>query len=508
MLRTRFFLIPCLLAVFSTAAEARQAPFVAVDDPIMPFIEAALLEGLAPEINPVAWPLGQQSLISWLDNSDSESSWLAGTTGRIRSRLPAKGQLDSHVHTDLRTGLRLATQDRRELLRFQDMDEFSWQPMVLSRTWFHAGQWTASLGLRFDRYYEVDPDGMDAAHRWLSRAEDAYIARDGQWVDFFFGRMGRHWGPAEGAGLQLSQNPRPMDHMSVKLGGERLFIESVLAELDSFTGDGRATGTAGADSVRSGSIRRMLAAHRLSFGVSEQWTVGLSHSTLYSGPNAGFSLKFANPFNVALYEIDNRPKNDENNGFVGAFFAFRNARTMASGELLLDDVDVLNGSEPASIAATVRLRRKDLLSGLSGGLSATIVTARTYNSEQSSGQLSYLGRGIGTQFSDFVHLRAFADWMRVPAWIIRIGVDVLQQGEADFRSALPDLDAATLITGTAESTVRPFLRVMGLSKAGVDVNGEVGWNTISDYGHRTGVNRSDLTASVSIAYRVSGSRKL
>lgn len=508
MLRTSFLLFVSLLVAGSSVTQARQAPYVAVDDPMMPFVEAAVLEGLAPGWNPNSWPVSQQHLVSWLQESAETSHWLNGTSKRLLQRLPQPGGLTDHVHTDLRAGARLATQDRRGLVHYQEMDELSWQPMLLSRTWFQAGSWTASLGLRFDRYYEVDPDGMDAAHRWLSRAEDAYIARNGQWVDFFFGRMGRHWGAQGGDGLQLSQNPRPMDHMSLRLGGDRLFIESVLAELDSFTGDERATGTAGADSVRSGSIRRMLAAHRLSLAITDRWTVGLSHSTLYSGQNAGFSFKFANPFNVALYEIDNRPKNDENNGMVSAFFAYRGTRSLAHGELLLDDVDVLNGSEPASIAATVSVRRSALMPDVSGGLKATVVTARTYNSEQTTGQLSYLGRGIGTQFADYVHVRGHADWMRFPGWILRAGVDVLRQGEADFRGPLPDFDAATLLTGTPETTIRPFMRIMGLSATGLDVAAEAGWNTMSDYLHRSGVSRSELTASVSISYRVSGSRSL
>lgn len=508
MSRIRLFVILGLFGALSTASQARQAPFVAVDDPLMPFVEASLLEGLAPGWNPTTWPLSQQTLSSWLNTSGGQSDWMSGTADRLLSRLPGDAGLSDHVHTDLRLGARIATQDRRDLVRFQEMDEISWQPMLLSRTWIQAGSWTASLGFRVDRYYEVDPDGMDAAHRWLSRAEDAYIARHGQWVDVFFGRMGRHWGPISSSGLQLSQNPRPMDHAAIRLGGERLYVESVLAELDSFTGDGRATGTAGADSVRSGSIRRMLAAHRLSFVASSRWTVGLSHSTLYSGPNAGFSLKFANPFNVALYEVDNRPKNDENNGMIGAFVAFRGDHTMAHGELILDDVDVLNGNEPASIAASVDVRRHAILSDFNAGLSAVVVTARTYNSEQTSGQLSYLGRGIGTQISDVAHVRAFADWMRFPGWILRAGIDVMRRGEADFRGPLPDLEAATLFTGTPESTVRPFIRILGLTAQGIDVAAEAGWNTMSDYRHVEGATATELTASVSVSYRVSGSRSL
>ncbi len=488
--------------------EVTGAPFLAVDDPLQAFVGTMLLEGLAPTENPTTWPLSVGRLSKWTADADSESDWLNGTAQRIHDRLQTELNRPNRLHNELRVGARIATQDRRDLLRFQDTDELSWQPMLLNRTWIQSGAWTASLGIRIDRYYEVDPDGMDTAHRWLSRAEDAFIAREGRNVGFFFGRMTRHWGEPGQAAFLLSANPRPMDHLAFRVGPRRLNVQTVLAELDSFTGDGRMTGTAGADSVASGSTRRMLATHRLTFEATERWTVGLAHATLYSGPGAGFSLKFANPFNVALYEIDNRPKNDENNGLIGAFFAYRDAQTRARGELLLDDVDVLNGNEPASIAATLSAERRGISRGVNLGISGTVVTARTFNSEQAEGRYVYLGRGIGTQQSDFAHFRAHADWLRFPGWIVRAGVDVLREGEADFREDLPGLDEKTLFTGTPETVIRPFLTIHGMMANGVDVALHGGWNQISDAAHVDGATDSALTASLSISYRIVGSRGL
>jgi len=507
MLNRAFIPTLIFLAGLIQPAEARQAPYIPVDDPLRPFISTLLLEGMAPGANPTAWPLSQSELRDWLRETSSSSAWGSSAAERLWERLPGPSA-SGRLHTDLRTGIRLATQDRRDLLRFQDVDDLSWQPMVLSRTWIQEGAWTASLGVRVDRYYEVDPDGMDTAHRWLSRSEDSYVARDGRFVGFFLGRMGRHWGAEGSPGLMLSDNPRPMDQLAWRLGTERLRVESVLAELDSFTGDGRMTGTAGADSVRSGSTRRMLAAHRLVFSASPAWTVGLSHAALYSGPGSGFSLKFANPFNVALWEIDNRPKNDENNGMVGGFFSYRGARTMANGELLLDDADILNNTEPASLSAHLGMSRQGILPGMNFGLSATLVTSRAYNSEQAEGRYVYLGRGIATQHSDFGHIRGHVDWLRIPGWLIRAGVDILREGEADFRTALPPLEAETVFTGMPTTTIRPFVNVFGMMARGLDVALEAGWNRMTDAGHMAGSSDSRFTAALSVHYRLSGSRDL
>ncbi|MDA0873687.1 MAG: hypothetical protein O3C45_01355 [Bacteroidetes bacterium] len=492
-----------------TRSRAQEAPFVALDDPIVPFLQRMLLEGMAPEAIPDQGPFSLSGAHHWLMDSGSGSGWQLETAQRIKDRLPALATGQEAVTTMLRVGGRLATQDRRDLLRWQDADQLSWQPMLQSTTWLTSGAWTAALGVRIDRYYEVDPDGLDTAHRWLSRAENAYLARDGRHVGFFVGRAARHWGEPGQTALMISENPRPMDHVAFRVGADRIQVRSMLAELDSFTGDGRATGTAGSDSVRSGSIRRFLAAHRLSFRIGPRWQAGLSHATVYSGPSSSWSLKFLNPFNVALWEVDNRPKNDENNGMVGAFVHFRSDRMRGRAEILLDDVDILNNKEPASIAAHASLERRDVAPQLNVAVHATLVSARTYNAEQAAGRYLYLDRGIAVQHSDHVDFGAAVEWLRWPGWIIRPGVDVRVQGQQDMRLPLPNTDDAPfLLDGVTETTVRPYLSIRGLMARGLDVDLDAGWNRISDLGHELGASKSAFTASISATWRLTGHRAL
>ena len=506
----RLFLLLALLSTFPLAsANAQEAPFVDMDDPIVPFLQRLLLSGAAPGNVPDVWPVGVSEAHQWLDSTQGGSRWQSETGRRILDRLPPLAGDGETVTTLLRVGGRLASQDRRDLMRFQDSDQVSWQPMLQSTTWLSSGAWTAALGVRIDRYYEIDPDGLDTAHRWLSRAENAYVARDGRHVGFFAGRSARHWGEPGTSGLMLSANPRPMDQIAFRIGADRIQVRSVLAELDSFTGDGRATGTAGSDSVRSGSIRRFVAAHRISFRIGSRWNAGLSHATLYSGRSSSWSLKFLNPFNVALWEVDNRPKNDENNGMVGAFAHYRGERTRARMELLLDDVDILNGREPASIAAHASMERADLVPNVNLALHGTLVSARTYNAEQAAGRYLYLDRGIAVQFSDHLEFGAALEWLRWSGWIVRPGIDVLMQGEQDMRLPLPNTeDAPFLLAGTVETTVRPYLSVLGLTAHGVDVALDAGWNHISNDLHRDGASRSAFTASLSASWRISGRRTL
>lgn len=506
----RLFLIPALLSLLVTGpSRAQEAPYVDLDDPVLPFLQRMLLSGSAPGALPDVWPVDLGSAHAWLEDAGKGMRWQQETGRRILDRLPPLPGSGETVTTLLRVGGRLSTQDRRDLMRFQDMDALSWQPMVQSTTWLSSGTWTAALGVRVDRYYEVDPDGLDTAHRWLSRAENAYVARNGRNVGFFAGRSARHWGEPGAPALMLGDNPRPMDHLAFRIGADRIQVRTVLAELDSFTGDGRATGTAGADSVRSGSIRRFVAAHRISFRIGSRWRAGLSHATLYSGPSSGWSLKFLNPFNVALWEVDNRPKNDENNGMVGAFVHYRDDRTRARMELLLDDVDILNNREPASIAVHASLERARILPDMNAAVHGTLVSARTYNAEQAPGRFLYLDRGIAVQNSDHVRFGAALEWLRWPGWIVRPGVDVLMQGTQDMRLPLPNTDDAPfLLAGTIETTVRPYLTVLGLTSRGVDVGLDAGWNRIANESHTDGASRSVFTASVSATWRISGQRSL
>lgn len=507
---SRLFLLLAFCTVLAAGrVHAQEAPFVDLDDPIQPFLQRLLLEGAAPGALPDQWPLSLSRAHAWLDAGSTTSDWRTETTRRVRDRLPALAPEGESITTLLRVGGRAGTQDRRDLMRYQDTGEVSWQPMLQSTTWLASGAWTAAIGVRVDRYYEVDPDGLDTAHRWLSRAENAYVARDGRSIGVFLGRSARHWGEPGLPGLMLSDNPRPMDQLAFRIGADRIQVRSVLAELDSFTGDGRTTGTAGSDSVRTGSIRRFVAAHRISFRIGSHWRAGLSHATLYSGPSSGWSLKFLNPFNVALWEVDNRPKNDENNGMVGAFVHFRNDRTRARAELLLDDVDILNNKEPASIAAHASLERHGIFPGVNLAMHGTLVSARTYNAEQATGRYLYLDRGIAVQRSDHVRFGAALEWLRWPGWIVRPGVDVLVQGEQDMRRPLPNTDDAPfLLDGSLETTVRPYLSVLGLTRHGVDIGLDAGWNRITNHQHVDGAARRAVTASLSATWRISGQRRL
>src|SRR5690625_7603182 len=80
-----------------------------------------------------------------------------------------------------------------------------------------------------------------------------------------------------------------------------------------------------------------------------------------------------------------------------------------NGQLLIDDIDIMNESgEPVSVALAGRAVWATR-GAWDVGLTAKLVTARTYNTHQTEGQYLYLNRGLATNFSDFVSAGFFAD---------------------------------------------------------------------------------------------------
>jgi len=374
--------------------------------------------------------------------------------------------------------------------------------LVQYESFVRLGRWSAGFGWRHDGMYERDPEALDAALRWSIRSENTYVRYDGTWVGASFGRSIQHWGAPELPGLLLSDNPRPMDHVAFRFGTPDLSVRSSINELDSITSDGRFTGLAGDDSVRVGSERRFLAAHRLDVRLSSAWAVALLHSTLYSGVGSGFSFKFANPFNVALFTVDNRPKNDENNGFLGAEVRHATDRRAAMLQFMVDDLDILNGTEPASVAVTAMFEQHlGAASWIS--VSGLAVSARAYKTFQPEGTYVYLLRGIGPQDADIVHVQARLGrtWTPERGLVHSVaGVDVRWQGAADILDPFPAGDEPGILTGNTDQLVRPHVRVQAFL-----LNG---WYGTVDAGVLTDGDSMEPSGQVTLGYSMKWSGTL
>ncbi len=430
------------------------------------------------------------------------------TRGADRHRQYARDNVLVGVSFDV--GMRSAAGERLDVLRPTGDSDPRLEaglihfPNAGLHGYVERGHVIARGGVRFDMYYQDDPDGLDAANRLSSRNNESYLGYNGRFASIYLGRIGRHWAPNSEVSTMLSRNPVSVDQIAFRIGGDKLSWRGLLGELDSATLDGRFTGAAGADSL-GGSIRRHLAVHRVDWRPSKHFGASIMEASLYSSSNGGISLKFLNPLLIHLLAVDGRPKNDENNGLVaGSLWAQFQFWTLF-GQLMLDDFDILGETgEPASAALSGSLTYAGL-SSADLALSATAVTARAYNTHQAEGRYMYLNRGLATQWNDFIHLKAHAALYLdrlIPGLTASPKIDVLLQGESDFRMPYPDGDTGLILVGTTERTIRPGIEMRLQNQEHWWIRMDVGPNLVTDAEHQDGIERTRWTFLAEFGARI------
>lgn len=418
---------------------------------------------------------------------------------RIRNR-DRRASPDNRIRAGviIDAGLRTAAGERLDVLRPSAATNptleagLSYFPNAGLHGYVERGRVVAKAGGRFDLYYQDDPDGLDAANRLISRNDETYVGYDGPFASVYLGRIGRHWATNAHESTMLSRNAVSFDQIAFRIGGGKLSWSGLLGELDSATSDGRFTGTAGADSI-SGSIRRYLSVHRVDWRPSKKFGLSIMESSLYSSSSSGVSLKFLNPLLLHFLSVDGRPKNDENNGLVAGMVWAQFNRWSLSGQLMLDDFDFLGETgEPASLAVSGSF----IYAGLAAadlGASATAVSARAYNTHQPEGRYVYLNRGLATQWSDFIHVSAFAALYfdrLIPGLTASPKIDILLRGESDLRMPYPNSSTGFILDGTTERTIRPGIELMLQTHRSWWIRVDAGPNLIANLEHRDGFDRT------------------
>lgn len=373
-------------------------------------------------------------------------------------------------------------------------------PWATLRLWLDAGPVFAEIGPRSDFFYNDDPMGLDVALRLGARSDNSYFGVNTRYASAYLGRFKQHWSLPGSDGVFISDNPLSYDQIAVRLGVERLSVRMILGELDSVTEDGRFTGRVADSDELSGNLRRFLSAHRWDWRPTKRFSLAFMESAIYSDENSGLSIKYLNPVHPFIFLVDNRPKNDENNGFVGGLLWLQTGRWTWHGQIAMDDFDALNLNERTSFALNGSVVRAG--GRVDAGGTLTMVATRTYNTDQPPGRYMYLLGGIGTQFSDFVQAAVFAD---VYADDLLVGlqltprVDVLAQGEIDFRDdvLVSRADFDTILEGIVERTVRPSLQLFYQSSPWWWVRADGGVNFTENVDNVEGASETRFAGTLS-----------
>ena len=497
-----------LWPVVESAAQHNRV--VTIEDWSYRYIERFQRRGLMTDLNPTDFPYREAEImqsLSSIERSDLgrlERMWFDALMERFP--VPAADTTATIVGASFTARVDAADSERLDPLRPLGSDLHAYQAGLI-QFFGESGRWVGHFGMRHDWYYDRDPDAIDTANRLFIRSEDAYAGYRGGFVSAYAGRYHMHWATLADDALFISSNPRSFDLIDLRLGGRKFSLRTVYGELDSITGDGRYTGAAGADSVASGSEKRILVAHRIDWRPSKHIQITALESTLFSGPNTSLSPKLLNPVHAWGFESDNRPKNDENNGLLGGLVWMNFGRLTLHGQVLMDDLDLQGQSgEPWSYALSGSVVYGGVTPRVDAGLRLTVVAARTFNADQLEGQYIYVRRGLATQWSDFVHGQLFSDIYLddvVPGLSISPRIELLTQGEADMRDPFPDKDVDEILVGTPEYTYRGGVQIYYQPSrywwAGVDL----GVNHVRNASHTEGVSDTRFSGMVSVGARIS-----
>ncbi len=513
-----FFLL--VASGLSTPVSGQQGQLLRAEDGLYATIRNLQNRGYLLELNPTDLPYAEGRIRESVDLVDRkllsplEKRWLALLEDAIGPFVSPSEPGNAVLGIRVQPGLQASNNGRVEQLRYlRGRDEHVWENALFQGR-LSYGNVSAAMGFRHDLYYDRDPDGLDSALRWLVRSEDGYLRYQSRFIEAEFGRFSRHWGVFSQDATLISSNPRSYDQIGLKIGGERFSIRTILGELDSVTGDGQFTGAAGDDSVRTGSERRYIAAHRLDWRPNRNAVVTITHATLYSGANAGLSLKFANPLHPVIFALNNVPKNDENNGLLGLSIWLRSHRSIITFQGVLDDFDLLNLTEPASFAVSGSVTLPSIWSDRDLTIGGSAVASRTYNTLQPEGRLVYLQRGLATQFSDFVTTYASLNWYVdgvLSGLTLTPRIDLLWQGEEDIRNDFPrnkDLrlfqglePVGTILIGVVERVTRASIRIAYEPTGHFFLRLDSGFNFIDNLDHVQGASKTKFLTAFSFGIR-------
>lgn len=512
----------CALPTFT--ATGQQHRIVFADDWTYEYVQRLQERGHLLELDPTSAPYRQGELYAALLRVDTatlgakEARWVRWLMQEFEPTDVRSGGMA--IGGALLAGFDATNNDRIDPLRFKEIEPDFYQRAEL-KVYAEAGSVVGAMGLTHSGFYQQDPDGFRSVRRLLIRTDDSYLSIRRPYFDITLGRYDVQWGRlGEAAGL-ISMNPRSYDRLSITLGGPRLGITALHGDLDAACADGSLTGqTAGflrTDCPTPG-IQRYLTAHRIHWRPTRNFQVAAGEAVLYAGEGIGPKLQYLVPFHAWSFVTDARPHDTENNAVLWGELWFRFDDVTVQGQLTLDDFDIGIGigadEEPTAFALLGSINIAEVARDVDAGFALEVVAKRAFNAPQGEGTYAYLGRGIATQFNDYIRAELHADWYLdglLPGLIVTPRVGTLKRGTGGLLEPYPtNTEVGTILDGATETTVRVAGEVFYQPLPYVWARVNVGVNRISDVGFAEGESATKVLgfAQVGAKIRLDGSYRL
>jgi hypothetical protein len=378
------------------------------------------------ELHPTDMPYRYDDLHEALEGvteyefSGVQAQWIRHLRDRIGLNASEKPVLD------LRGGsyLQANNSERDHMYRPSADIAYVW-PMIELAPGIRYQGWVVQAHARFEYYEDRNIDGLDAVNRFWVRNEETYAGFSNEFLEVYGGRVLNHWGVyGQSSGL-LSDHSVSYDQVKINVGTKHLQLSSVMGYLDNLKSDDVFNGDTRWDPL---SVKRYLFAKRLDWRPREHLMFSYRESLIFSGWDAVPQPKYMLPGYIGFFQADNAPQNDFINyltgiAFWGQFgggrvhgdgFAKSGAKSQSSSqniltlhtEVIIDDIIFFRerrGIDERSnfnvfFNAAYALSQRPLTLQLN----AEMVSSQSYNTDQAQGRYLYLGRGIATQFNDYV----------------------------------------------------------------------------------------------------------
>ncbi|OAN60329.1 hypothetical protein A8B79_10290 [Balneola sp. EhC07] len=513
----RFYFLLVLFFVFSITVSAQSNKILTLNLRVYDHITHLQNRGLLLELDPTSLPYTTGEVYEALLKveeetlSEVEAVWYNSVKKVVSPKSKDVEEKAVVINASIEGGFNFKNTNRLNLLRPEDKNLY-FSPISAAKFYLEGGSFGGQFNLRQDETYFIDPDGVNPFGRFHTRAEDFYFGYQAEYLKIYFGRYRNHWGVYGQSSTILSSNPFPYDNINFRFGNNRLNIEGIFGELDNLSENGDFDPFTGGREPQINGTRRYLAAHKINWSPNNSLRLSLFRTALYSSNTSSISLKYLNPFNDLLFDRTNNPNNHFNNTFIGGSLWLNKGRFTMNGQVTLDDIHLTNNDERMTASVIGMMNFSELFYNTDLGIKLEVISYQSYNtSTQISGRYLYMGRGIATQFNDYVlasvHTEHFA-YNLLKGLRIKPEITLLLQGEQEidqpFYKIEPDGSLPPFVlTGTVEQTLRGALNLSFNPIPEFWLEGEFGINDVQNKNNIENNDVVELTGMLIAGFRLS-----
>lgn len=466
-------------------------------------------------LNPDDLPYHYQEVMDEIERIDQdklakfELNWLHQLEKALAS---ATREHDTAVlHLGMEGSIEVNNTMRKQVYRPYREEEYIWPALEANPSLQRSGL-VLNANVKFEFFYDRDPDGIDAVNRWYTRNENGYVGYTNRFLEVYAGRFATHWGNfGRGAGL-ISENPYSYDKFDLKLKTNYFEVHTLFGFLDNIDATDVFNGDTRLDPLAK---KRFIAAKRVDWRPNKDLMFSYRESVLYSGYRAIPEPKYLLPVNVAVFQADNTPKNDIVNLIFGLSVWKRINRFTVQTEILVDDLifnRVERGiTERGTFSWIFNAKYAFKKDPIQLEITNEIISYQTYNTDQAEGRYLYLGKGLAAPFNDYVFTEVKSDFfldekitgLRVSpyaGWLLQGEQEINQPFTSSYADGSP---FEFVLTGEVEETFRFATEVFYAPMKHLWAKLNIGINHVNSRDHIAGKSATRLVGMAEVGFRYS-----